>query len=134
MSVTLSPSENRTYGVTLVCRAWEIGRSTFYDWRGRRDSGIEPLRRGPRPAIPDAELAEAIRDLHAQLERDFGIRGEGYRKTHARLRPIGIKAGRDRVLRVMREHGLLSPTRAGRARGPQVHDGRITTLSFTGAG
>ena len=127
MSVTLSPSENRTYGVTLVCRAWEIGRSTYYDWRDRRSSDAEPRRRGPRPAISDAELAEAIGDLHARLEADYGIRGEGYRKSHARLRPMGIHVGRDRVLRVMREHGLLSPTRVGRARGPQVHDGRITT-------
>ncbi|MEO0650074.1 MAG: hypothetical protein AAFZ65_05305 [Planctomycetota bacterium] len=77
MSVTLSPSENRTYGVTLACRAWEIGRSTCYDWRGRRDSDVEPRRRGPHPAISDAELAEAIRNLHAQLETDVGIREEG---------------------------------------------------------
>lgn len=127
MSVTLSPSANRTYGVTLVCRTWEIGRSTFYDWRIRRDSDVKPRRRGPRPALSDAELVGAIRELHARLEADFGIRGEGYRKTHARLRLLGIHVSRDRVLRVMREHGLVSPTRVGRARGPRVHDGRITT-------
>ena len=68
MSVTLSPSGNRTYGVTLVCRAWEIGRSNFCDWRDRRDSDVEPRRRAPRPAISDVEPAEAIRDLHARLE------------------------------------------------------------------
>ena len=55
MSVTLSPSENRTYGVALVFRAWEIDRSTFYDWRGRRDSDVKPRRRGPRPPISKIE-------------------------------------------------------------------------------
>jgi transposase InsO family protein len=126
MSATLSPSAHQAYGVALVCRSWEISRSTYYDWRKRRDSDIKPSRRGPRPEVTDADLAQVIRNLHTQLEADYGIRGEGYRKTHARLRARGIRVARDRVLRVMRENALLSPTRVGRPRGPRVHDGRIT--------
>ena len=53
--------------------------------------------------------------------------GEGHRKVWARLRVLdGLRVGRDRVLRLMRENALLSPHR-----GPQKpvndHDGRITT-------
>ena len=41
--------------------------------------------------------------------------GEGHRKVWARLRALdGIRVGRDRVLRLMRENALLSPHR-----GPQ---------------
>lgn len=127
MSATHSSSANRPFGVARVCRAWEIARSTFYDWRRRQADGTPASRRGPKPIVPDQALAEEIREIHAGLERDCGIRGEGYRKTHARLRDAGVRTSRRRVLRVMRENALLSPTRVGRARGPRVHDGRIVT-------
>src|SRR4051794_37690046 len=54
-------------------------------------------------------------------------RGEGHRKVWARLRALdGIRVGRDRVLRLMRENALLSPHR-GPQRPVNDHDGRITT-------
>ena len=42
----------------------------------------------------------------------------------SRVRWIRAKG---RVLRLMREAGLLAPTRVGRRRGPRSHDGTITT-------
>lgn len=45
----------------------------------------------------------------------------------ARLRVSSVRTSRKRVLRVMRENGLLAPTRVGGARGPRVHDGSIIT-------
>lgn len=127
MSATHSSSVSKPYGVARVCRAWEIARSTFYDWRKRVAQGTPAARRGPKPLVSDDALAERIRALHGDLEREHGIRGEGYRKTHARLRDKGVRTSRHRVLRIMRENALLSPTRVGRARGPRVHDGRILT-------
>ena len=53
--------------------------------------------------------------------------GEGHRKLWARLRFAGIRTSRRRVLRLMREHGLLAHQRAGRPHGSRAHDGRITT-------
>ena len=53
--------------------------------------------------------------------------GEGYRKAWARLRLAGVRTSKGRVLRLMREAGLLAPTRVGRRRGPRNHDGTITT-------
>jgi putative transposase len=52
---------------------------------------------------------------------------EGYRKLGARLRLAGIRTSRRRVLRLMREHGLLAHQRAGRPHGSRAHDGTITT-------
>lgn len=131
MSATPSSSQDVPYGVARVCRAWEVARSTFYDWRRLRDTPPEerprPAKRGPKTELCDDELTETIRSLLAELEEEVGISGEGYRKVHARLRYRGVRVGRERVLRVMREHGLLAPTRAGRYRGPRVHDGTITT-------
>ncbi len=127
MSATHSSSVNRPYGVARVCRAWGIARSTYYDWHKRRRGEMSQGRRGPKPLVPDDELVERIRAIHGHLEQEHGIRGEGYRKTHARLRHEGVRTGKHRVLRLMREHALLSPTRVGRPRGPRVHDGRILT-------
>ncbi len=131
MSATHSPSQEVPYGVARVCRAWEIARSSFYDWRRLRDTPPDErpraAKRGPKTELSDEQLADLIRALLAEIEADFGITGEGYRKVHARLRYREIRVGRDRVLRVMREHGLLAPTRTGRCRGPRVHDGTITT-------
>jgi transposase InsO family protein len=51
--------------------------------------------------------------------------GEGYRKVWARLRLGGIRTSRRRVLRLMRQAGLLAPTRLGHPHGPTAHDGTI---------
>lgn len=44
-----------------------------------------------------------------------------------RLRLLGYRAGRARVLRVMREAGLLAPQRSGPPHGDPAHTGTITT-------
>ena len=73
--------------------------------------------------MSDEDLVPAIR----QLLTDSPFHGEGYRKLWARLRFAGIRTSRRRVLRLMREHGLLAHQRAGRPRGSRAHDGTITT-------
>ncbi len=73
--------------------------------------------------MPDAALVEAIRGVLTSS----GFHGEGYRKVWARLRFAGIRTSRRRVLRLMREHGLLAHQRPGTPRGPRRHDGTITT-------
>ena len=73
--------------------------------------------------MSDEDLAGEIR----QLLQASPFHGEGYRKLWARLRFAGIRTSRRRVLRLMREHGLLAHQRAGRPRGPRAHDGTITT-------
>src|SRR3712207_7762751 len=52
---------------------------------------------------------------------------EGHRKVWARLRAMdGIRVSRKRVLRLMRQHALLSPHRT-RPRPEAVHDRHIIT-------
>ncbi|MGH7645654.1 MAG: IS3 family transposase, partial [Gemmatimonadales bacterium] len=52
---------------------------------------------------------------------------EGHRKVRVRLRPRGIRVGKQRVLRLMREAHLLTPTRRRHVHGDRAHAGRITT-------
>ena len=39
--------------------------------------------------------------------------GEGHRKVKARLAAKAIRVGKNRLLRLMRAHGLLAPVRGG---------------------
>ena len=71
--------------------------------------------------MPDADLVDAIRTVLAASP----FHGEGHRKVWARLRHRGIRTSRRRVLRLMREHGLLAPSRSGAPHGPRAHDGTI---------
>jgi transposase InsO family protein len=71
--------------------------------------------------LTDDELVRRIREVLAASP----FLGEGYRKVWAKLRFAGVRAGKPRVRRLMREHGLLAPHRSGPARGPRTHDGTI---------
>jgi transposase InsO family protein len=123
VSQTISSSTGTPYGIQRVCRVWEQARSTFYARQARATVPATPRRRGPRPAVADDELLAKIRtDLAASP-----FQGEGHRKVWARLHFVqGLHVARKRVLRLMREHQLLSPHR-GRQGTPAAHDGTIVT-------
>ena len=126
MAAAISPGTGRAYGVARVCDGFGVPRSSFYAWRRQQectDPPLIPSRRGPKPAISDAALLRAI---HTDLDRSPWI-GEGHRKIWARLRVLdGIRVARKRVLRLMRENGLLSPHRY-LPRQDAAHDRRIIT-------
>ena len=73
--------------------------------------------------MSDDGLVQEIRKLLTASP----FHGEGHRKLWARLRFAGVRTSRRRVLRLMREHGLLAHQRVGAPHGPKAHDGRITT-------
>jgi putative transposase len=127
MADATSPTTGRRYGVARVCHVWEVPRSSFYaaQQASAEEAGLRPspARRGPKPAISDADLLAAIR---ADLARSPWT-GEGHRKVWARLRTLdGLQVSRKRVLRLMRQHALLSPHRA-RTRPETSHERHIIT-------
>ncbi len=129
MADTISPTAGRRYGVARVCQVWKVPRSSFYaaQQASAAEAGPEPspARRGPKPAISDDDLLAAIR---ADLARSPWT-GEGHRKVWARLRTLdGIRVSRKRVLRLMRQHALLSPHRA-RTRPETSHERQIITAA-----
>lgn len=128
MSEQVSPGTGRRYPLTLVCQVWRVARSSAYAapaLAGGAAAKALPCKRGPRTAISDTELVERIRRVLAATP----FHGEGYRKVWARLRygADAIVVGRQRVLRLMRRHHLLAPSRSGPPHGPKAHDGRIST-------
>lgn len=141
MSRVTSPVSGRPYGLATVCRVWRLARSSVYRQLTPAPA-TPPRRRGPIGAMSDAALTAAIRDVLAASP----FHGEGHRKVWARLRHAGTRTSLRRVLRLMREHDLLAPTRTGSTRGPRTHDGTIIpetvdtmwgtdlTAAFTGEG
>lgn len=120
MSRSVSPISGRSYGLAAVCRAWRLARSGVY--RHRTPAAVtSPQRRGPVGPMLDAALLAAIRAVLAASP----FHGEGHRKVWARLRHDGIRTSLRRVLRLMRQHDLLAPSRVGAPRGPRSHDGTI---------
>jgi putative transposase len=110
--------------LATVCTVLDAPRSTIYARRSRTvDDNVIAFRRpGPSGAIDDEQLLALIR----QVLDDSPFTGEGYRKVHARLRrEHGVRVGRKRVLRLMREHHLLAPQRTRGRRKPRPHDGTI---------
>ena len=85
MAEAISPATGHRYGVARVCRIWDVPRSSFYAALQARADGAtstaSPARRGPKPAVSDADLLAAIR---ADLARSPWT-GEGHRKVWAEL-------------------------------------------------
>jgi putative transposase len=120
MSAAISPSTGQRYGLRRVCRVWKVPRSSVFYKRQERPA---PKKRGPKPAIPDEALLQMVReDLTASPFREEGHRKPYYRLKHERK----VKVSAKRVLRVMREHSLLSPNRVPQGES-RTHEGTITT-------
>jgi transposase InsO family protein len=80
------------WSVQQLCRMLENSTAGYYAWRSRPDS---------KRAVEDRALLADIRQAHA----DSGGR-YGSPRVHAILRAQGRKAGRGRVERLMRRHGV----------------------------
>jgi len=124
MSRTVSPSSNQPYGVARVTAVWNLARSSFYAARQREQQPRAAEKRGPKVQSDEVLVAE-IRELLAQPV----FIGEGYRKIWARLRFKGVRTSKDRVLRLLREHQLLSPLRQPQPTPTNPHEGTIVTTA-----
>lgn len=120
MSRAPSPSTGKPYGVAQVLHVWDLARSTFYAAKDRASRPTAAQKRGPK-RMSDTELLAEIRSVIS----DSPFHGEGYRKVWARLRHKGVRVWKERVLRVMREHALLAPSRQPDRRPTNPHEGKI---------
>jgi transposase InsO family protein len=101
--VTAYVQERRErFGVEPICRVLELPVSSFYARRSRVPS---------RRELEDGQLLVEIEAARSGYRRVYGAR-----KTWKELRRRGVDAGRDRVARVMRQHGLEGKRRGGKHR------------------
>lgn len=91
MSAQLSPSSGKPYGLALVTATWRVPRATVYRHRARRQAEAPPVaRRGPKTALTEQALLEAIRGVLAASP----FLGEGHRKVWARLRAKCVRTSK----------------------------------------
>jgi putative transposase len=84
------------FPVDLVLRVLRIPASTYYDWRARQAA---PSRRD----LEDAELLQMI--VKIRTSHEFACT-YGSPRVWLQLRRQGVRCGRKRVERIMRENGL----------------------------
>jgi putative transposase len=123
MRAAVSPSTQRRYPLTMICRTWRVARSSVYAAPAPPAPPAAPGKRGPKTRESDGEVLAMIRAVLAASP----FHGEGYRKVRARLAHRGVAVSGKRVLRLMRRHGLLAPCRLGPPNGNPAHDGTIIT-------
>ena len=80
------------FSVAMVCRVLGISRSGFYAWHRRAAS----LRR-----CQDEALARRIKAIHHRSHGTYGAP-----RIHAELAAEGVRVGRKRVARIMRENRI----------------------------
>src|SRR4051794_12479077 len=101
-------AERATFPVRTLCRIAGVAVSGFYAW----------LRRGPgRRRRDDRRVGERIAAIFEASRRTYGSP-----RVHAELRAEGVRVGRKRVARLMREGGLAVARR--RRRVPRTTDSR----------
>jgi putative transposase len=83
--------------VRLMCRVLGVSASGYYAWRERPPSSR---------AIEDRVLTERIRVIHAASDYTYGSPN-----IHAELRDEGMRVGRKRVTRLMRQAAIRGVSR-----------------------
>jgi len=85
--------EKANYPVTRLCQVFGVAPSGYWAWR----------KRGPSArAQADARLSEQISALHDASRQTYGAP-----RIHAALAAKGMRCGRKRVARLMRQAGLV---------------------------
>jgi putative transposase len=95
-------AERACLPVALLCRMLGVSRSGYYAWRSRPPS---------KRSREDATLTAKIGKIYRRSRQTYGSP-----RVHAELRALGIRCGRKRVERLMRQAGLRGCMR-GRRKG-----------------
>jgi putative transposase len=93
--------EKADYDVAALCRLLKVSRSGFYAWQSRPPSAR---------ALADEVLTTQIRTAFDDNRRVYGAP-----QIHAELAEAGVRVGRKRVARLMRQAGIVGCHRRKRS-------------------
>jgi hypothetical protein len=92
----LIEAERTNFFIPLMYRMLKVSKIGYYDWKARPPS---------MRSTEDAALTEKIRETHGYSRGTYGSP-----RVHAELKSVGVRCGKKRVARLMREaelHGSL---------------------------
>jgi putative transposase len=90
---TFMEAQKANHRISRICRVLKVSKSGFYGWQDRAPSAR---------AQADALLSEKIYRIHTDSRQTYGAP-----RVHFELRMVGVRCGRKRVARLMREAGLF---------------------------
>jgi putative transposase len=90
-------SKEVAFPVSAMCRMLGVTKSGFYAWMKRAK---------PARFRRDAQLAATVAAVHQRSRRTYGSP-----RVHRELRARGIRVGKKRIERLMRENGLQGRTK-----------------------
>jgi hypothetical protein len=112
MRGAVSPGTGRRYPLTMICAALRVPRSTVYV--AMAPGPVAPIiraKRGPKTAVSNAEIVEAIRAVLAATP----FHGEGYRKVRGAAGASGPGHRRQARLAVDADASPARPAALGTA-------------------
>lgn len=92
MKFVFIAAEKAVYPVGVLCDVLGVSRSGYYAWSGRPE---------PARATSDAQLKAQIAVVHEKSRSTYGSP-----RVHAELRGKGVRVGKKRIERLMREDGI----------------------------
>ena len=92
MKFTFIAAEKAFYAIAILCEVLGVSRSGYYAWSRRPE---------PARAKTDTQLKAQIAAAHRKSRGTYGSP-----RVHAELRGKGVRVGKKRVERLMREEGI----------------------------
>lgn len=102
MKYEFMEEHRETYKVKSMCEALKVSRSGYYAWSTRQPS---------RGRQANEELLERIRKVHCQSRRLYGSP-----RITAALHEEGVRCGKNRVARIMKDHWIRADVKKRRFR------------------
>ena len=88
--------------VSIACEVLEVSASGYFIWQRRREAS----RPGPAGRQSDEALLAHMRAIHVEVKGEYG-----WPRMHKELLARGIRVGKDRVRKLMQQHGIKARTK-----------------------
>ena len=90
------------YPVSVACEVLQVSASGYFNWQRRR----QEARPGPAGRHSDEALLAHMRAIHAEVKGEYG-----WPRMHKELLARGMRVGKERVRRLMHQHGIKARTK-----------------------
>ena len=94
---------SKRYPASISCSVLEVSASGYFNWLRRHRQGGDG---GPRRGHSDEALLAHIRAIHAEVKGEYGAP-----RVHKELLARGIRVGKERVRKLMQQHGIRAKTK-----------------------